>query len=149
MSIPSPETAEHSVSSPDVVRRLTDRVVEKFGTAFQRASTACGDESLTWEIYPAATPNPMQPGQILTGLMIFMSIPAGSLGEHITVTMAVEGHMIDADQHVLDEFAFERLSELTTVRTQHLTRVQQAAAEEQAGGNGHRPPTSGLILPGH
>lgn len=129
------------------VRRLTDLVIEKFTLAFQKASNAAGGERITWEVFPMAAPNPMTPGQIMTGLAVFISIPTNVIGRHMTITTAVDGSMIEAAQEIVDDFVHEVLDSLLAARSEVVREEMREAAQAQPVGRQEGVP-EGLIVPG-
>lgn len=128
------------------VRRLSDILGPKFHLAFKRAAAQNGGERIMWEVFPMGAPNPLQPGQVVTGLGVFCSIPATVVGQFLSLTAAVDGMIVEADQAVIDEFVSDRLGELLSARSQEVQRARQEAA--QAADNGQQSPTGGLIVPG-
>jgi hypothetical protein len=142
---PTPGDAAPSQTSGAL--RLSDLIVKKFTQAFEKASIAAGGERILWEVFPMAAPSPMNPGQILTGLAVYCVIPSTLVGQSISITVVVEGGLVEADQKVVDGFVKERTDELFAARSREVELAHQQAAQAQAAGNGSQPPESGLFVP--
>lgn len=133
-----PHTPEAEKSKSGAVRllgRLTPKLVE----AFAKASIATGGERVLWEAFPIAAPNPMQPGNLSTGLALFMSIPSTVVGENLAMTPIIDPGFVEMDQEDVDGFIRDRLNDLLAARQQQLAR-QNGAGNTQA--------QSGIALPG-
>jgi hypothetical protein len=135
-------------STQPTARRLTDMVIEKFGAAFAKASTAAGSLRITWDVYPVASPNPMMSGQVVTGLAVFCSISSTLIGRYLALTAAVDGTIVEEGQETVDQFVQDRVGELLAARREEVAQAQQQAARQQAEANGHPPVPDGLIVPG-
>lgn len=140
--------AESGQTSQSPVRNLSEVARAMFKLAFERASTSAGGERLLWDVFPIGMPNPMQPGQMITGLGIFMSISGPMLGTTHMLTTGVDCTIAEQDQETIDTFARDRLGELLNSRAQQV----QDLKNQSVAGNGQparepASPPSDLIIP--
>lgn len=135
-STPLPETEQSASGATRLIGRLAPKLTE----AFAKASIALGGERVLWEVFPIVAPNPMQPGNLSTGIAVFISVPSSLVGQNLAMTPVIDPQFAEVDQEVIDEFARDRLNELLAARRQQV--VQQNGA-----GNG-QPSPGGLVLPG-
>lgn len=141
MTDPSPrEPAPEAEKSRSGAVRLLARLTPKLTEAFAKASIGSGGERVLWEAFPVAAPNPMQPGNITTGLALFISIPSGTIGKHLSMTPLLDPNFVESDQDVVDEFVRERLAEMLAARRQEVF--------QQNGAGGDQASPGGLVLPG-
>lgn len=136
---PVPHTPEAEKKESGAVR-LLGRLIPKLVEAFTKASIGTGGERVLWEAFPIAAPNPMQPGNLSTGLALFMSIPSSVVGENLAMTPIIDPGFVEMDQEAVDGFIRDRLSDLLAARQQQLARQNGAGHTQAAPG--------GIVLPG-
>jgi hypothetical protein len=148
---PAADPVAESRHFPKGPNRLTDIIVPKLRTAFEKASAANGDEPIIWEIYPCPAPHPMQPGLIMTGIAIFISIPSAEIGQAFTNTVVADHGLVMAPQDRIDEYARDRIAELLGARRQDAMQTlaaQNGHQESSAPPEGPKSLGGGLYLPG-